>query len=596
MFGKPKGDSQLRPESALFVFAMKRFRWQILIVLLALAAIAVLLLGQQPVLQPIAPEVKPATGGIYTEAMVGSLSRLNPVLDFYNPPDRDLDYLLYSGLLRFDARGLPQHDLVESMGITQDGKIYNFSLHKDAVFHDGEPLTSEDVLFTIDLLRNEDLPVPDDVRDLWMEVDAEAFDEYTLQFRLPESFSPFLDYLTFGILPEHLLGDLNAEELINAPFNLEPVGSGPYRFDRLIIQDGAMVGISLARFDDYYREPPFVEQMIFRFYPDSQSALQAYQAGEVEGISRVNSEVLPAALKEVALNLYTGRLPELTLILLNLDNPELPFFQEAEIRRALLMGLNRQRMIDISYAGQAIVADGPIFPGTWAFYDGIEHIDYNPEQAVEALRDAGYTIPAEGGSVRTKEDTELAFELLYPNDPQHTVLAEAIARDWQRLGVGVELQPVSYEELVGDHLEPRIFQATLVDINLARSPDPDPYPFWHQSQTSSGQNYSKWDDRQASEYLEQARVTMDLTERTRLYRNFQVRFVDELPALPLFYPVYTYAVDERVQGVTIGPLLDTSDRFTTITDWFLVASAAREDVTPTTGSEPVSLEEPAATP
>jgi peptide/nickel transport system substrate-binding protein len=575
---------------------MKRFRWQILIVLLALAAIAVLLLGQQPVLQPIVPEVEPATGGVYTEAMVGSLSRLNPVLDFYNPPDRDLDYLLYGGLLRFDARGLPQHDLVESMGITQDGKIYNFSLHKDAVFHDGEPLTSEDVLFTIGLLRNEELPVPADIRNLWMEVEAEAFDEYTLQFRLPESFSPFLDYLTFGILPEHLLGDLNAEELINAPFNLEPVGSGPYRFDRLLIEDGELAGISLARFDDYYREPPFIEQMIFRFYADSPSALQAYQAGEVEGISRVNSEVLPAALKESALNLYTGRLPELSLILLNLDNPGLPFFQVAEIRRALLMGLNRQRLIDMLYAGQAIIADGPIFPGTWAFYDGIERIEYNPEEAVEALRDAGYTIPAEGGSVRMKEGTELAFQLLYPDDPQYTALAEGIARDWQRLGVGVEIQPVSYEELVGDHLEPRIFQAALVDINLARSPDPDPYPFWHQSQTSSGQNYSKWDDRQASEYMEQARVTVDVTERTRLYRNFQVRFVDELPALPLFYPVYTYAVDERVQGVTIGPLLDTSDRFTTITDWFLVASAAREDVTPAAGGEPVNLEEPAATP
>jgi peptide/nickel transport system substrate-binding protein len=575
---------------------MKRFRWQILIVLLALAAIAVLLLGQQPVLQPIVPEVEPATGGVYTEAMVGSLSRLNPVLDFYNPPDRDLDYLLYGGLLRFDARGLPQHDLVESMGITQDGKIYNFSLHKDAVFHDGEPLTSEDVLFTIGLLRNEELPVPADIRNLWMEVEAEAFDEYTLQFRLPESFSPFLDYLTFGILPEHLLGDLNAEELINAPFNLEPVGSGPYRFDRLLIEDGELAGISLARFDEYYREPPFIEQMIFRFYADSPSALQAYQAGEVEGISRVNSEVLPAALKESALNLYTGRLPELSLILLNLDNPGLPFFQVAEIRRALLMGLNRQRLIDMLYAGQAIIADGPIFPGTWAFYDGIERIEYNPEEAVEALRDAGYTIPAEGGSVRMKEGTELAFQLLYPDDPQYTALAEGIARDWQRLGVGVEIQPVSYEELVGDHLEPRIFQAALVDINLARSPDPDPYPFWHQSQTSSGQNYSKWDDRQASEYMEQARVTVDVTERTRLYRNFQVRFVDELPALPLFYPVYTYAVDERVQGVTIGPLLDTSDRFTTITDWFLVASAAREDVTPAAGGEPVNLEEPAATP
>lgn len=575
---------------------MKRFRWQILIVLLAMVAIAVLLIGQQPALQPIVPDIQPATGGVYTEALIGSPGRFNPVLDFYSPVDRDLDYLLFSGLLRFDARGLPQHDLVESMGVSQDGIVYNFSLYEDAVFHDGERLTSEDVVFTIELLRNEDLPIPEDVRDLWNEVEVEALDDTTLQFRLPEAYAPFLDYLTFGILPEHLLGDLSPEEIINAPFNLNPVGSGTYRFDRLILEDGEIEGVALVRFDDYYKEPAFIEQIVFSYYPDSQSALQAYQNGEIEGISYVDSEILPSALKESALNIYTGRMPELTLILMNLDHPELSFFQEADIRRALLTGLNRQRMIDNLRTGQAIIADGPIFPATWAFYEGIERIPYDPDAAVDALREAGYTIPAEGGSIRAKEGQQLAFELLYPDDAEHTALAEAVARDWQRLGVGVEIRPVPYAELVSDHLEPRIFQAALVDINLARSPDPDPYPFWHQSQTTSGQNYAKWDDRQASEYLEQARVTLDVGERARLYRNFQVRFVDEMPALPLFYPVFTYAVDERVQGVTMGPLYDTSDRFATITEWFLVAQTAQEEALPTDPGASVNVEEPTPAP
>lgn len=569
---------------------MKRFRWQILIVLLAMVAIAVLLLGQQPALQPIVPEIKPATGGVYTEALIGSPGRLNPVLDFYNPADRDLDFLLFSGLLRFDARGLPQHDVVESMGISQDGTVYNFSLYEDAVFHDGERLTSEDVVFTIELLRNDDLPIPEDVRTLWNEVEVEALDNTTLQFRLPEAYSPFLDYLTFGILPEHLLGDLSPEELINAPFNLDPVGSGPYRFDRLISENGEIKSVALVRFDDYYLEPAFIEQIVFSYFPDSESALQAYQNGEIEGISYVDADILPAALKESSLNIYTGRMPELTLILLNLDNPEIPFFQEADIRRALLMGLNRQRMIDNLRTGQAIIADGPIFPGTWAFYEGIERIAYDPEAAVEALKEAGYTIPAEGGSTRANEGQQLAFELIYPDDAEHTALAEAVQRDWERLGVGIEIRPVPYGELVANHLEPRIFQAALVDINLARSPDPDPYPFWHQSQTTSGQNYGKWDDRQASEYLEQARVTLDVGERARLYRNFQVRFVDEMPALPLFYPVFTYAVDERVQGVTMGPLYDTSDRFATISGWFLVAQAAQQETISTGTGASVSSE------
>ena len=127
---------------------------------------------------------------------------------------------------------------------------------------------------------------------------------------------------------------------------------------------------------------------------------------------------------------------------------------------------------------------------------------------------------------------------------------------------------------MSQRLEPRLYQAALVDLNLLGQHDPDPYPFWHQSQITGGQNYAKWDDRQASEYLEQARITVDLEERNRLYRNFQVRYSNEQPAILLWYPVYTYAVGDHVQGVTMGPLFETSDRFATLTTWFLNAMRA----------------------
>ncbi len=569
---------------------MKKIRWQILIVLLALIAIGVLLLGQQPALQPIVPEVQPTTGGIYSEGLIGSLWRLNPILDYRNSVDRDVDRLLYSSLLRFDSRGLPQNELVESQGISQDGTIYNFSLRTNALWHDGKPLTSEDVVFTIELMRDENMPMPEDIRGLWKAVEVRALDDYALQFRLPEPYAPFLDYLTFGILPKHLLEGLSPEELVDAPFNIEPIGSGPYRFERLLVENGEIVGVVLTKFKEYFAQPPFIEQVVFQYYPDSQTALAAYQAGEITGIGQITPDVLPSALKEPDLRLYTGRLPQLTLIFFNLDNPEVPFFQEADIRRALLMALNRQRMIDSILASQAVIADGPVFPGTWAYYENIERVNYDPDMAIATLRKAGYTIPATGGSVRAKEDVRLAFELLYPDDPSYATLAEMIAQDWARVGVSAELKPVTYEQLMDEHLTPRKYQAALVSLDLARSPDPDPYPFWHQTQVTGGQNYAKWDDRQASEYLEQARVTTDLAERTRLYRNFQVRFTSEMPALPLFYPVYTYGVDAQVQGVTMGPLFDTSDRFATITEWFLVAKR-NLGATATPQSEATSPEE-----
>ncbi len=120
--------------------------------------------------------------------------------------------------------------------------------------------------------------------------------------------------------------------------------------------------------------------------------------------------------------------------------------------------------------GQALLADGPIFPGTWAYYDGIEHISYDPNAAVEALKKAGYNFPAGGGSVRMKENVALAFELLHPQDDLHTKLAEAIQSDWTQMGISVTLKSVPYDELVNNYLNGRLYQAALVDLNLARSP------------------------------------------------------------------------------------------------------------------------------
>ncbi len=565
---------------------MKKLRWPLLIAIIALAAISILLLSQKPdVLLPITePVVKPAEGGIYSEGVVGVFRRLNPVLDYYNEADREVDRLLFRGMLRIDDHGLPQADLATSWGISRDGMIYNFSLNPDAVWHDGKPVTSDDIIFTIQMMMADDSPIPADVREFWKQIEILRLDEKTLQFKLPEPYAPFLDYLTFGVLPEHLLGDLTLAEVIDDPFNLQPIGTGPYRFDHLITTDGQITGVVLTAFKDYYSSAAFIDQIALRYYPDSITAYAAYQAGEISGIGNVTSDILPKVLTEKGLSLYTSRLPMMTMVLLNLDNPEVKFFQDVNVRKALMQGINRQGMIDTLRGGQAILADGPIFPGTWAYYDGIEHYSYNPNQAISLLREAGFTIPATGGEIRTSEDgTTLTIELLFPDDREYAFLANSIRQNWAALGIQVNLKPLPYDQLVTEHLDTRNYQAALVDLNLSHTPDPDPYPFWHQTQVSSGQNYSNWDDRQASEYLEQARITTDLAERTRLYNNFQVLWSQELPALPLFYPVYTYAVSSDVQGVSIGPILEPADRFNNVANWYLVTSRSTggETATPT---------------
>lgn len=562
--------------------AMKRIRWQLLIIFLTGLVVGFLLLIEQP--EPITMQPEAIQGGTYIEALIGQPQRFNPVLDYYNDVDRAVDRLIYSGLLKYDDRGLPLPDLAEAWGVSADGRTYNVQLRESIKFHDGEILTAEDVVFTIELMREGGDVVPQDIQNFWSEIEVVQLADTMLQFRLPEPFSPFTDYLSFGVLPKHLLGHLTFEQIKNDPFNLSPVGSGPYKFDNLIVEDGKIAGVALSINQAFYTSPAYIEQFIFRYYPDSASAFAAYQQDVVQGISVISDDILSDVLKTPDLNLYTSRTPQFSLVFLNLANVKLEFFQDETIRKALLLGINRQKIINQILAGQAIVANSPILPGSWAYIDSIKAYEYDPDQAAQMLKDAGYVIATEESVVRMKEDIALSFEMIYPNDGKHQAIAEAIQRDWAAIGVQVTITPVDYAIMITERLQSRSYEAALVDLNLSRFPDPDPYPFWDQAQATGGQNYSQWDNRIASEYLEQARTITDIDERSRLYRNFQVIFIEEIPSIPLYFPVYTYAVDQEIKGVTIGPLFDSSDRFLTVTDWYLVSRMQNTTLNATTVS------------
>lgn len=548
---------------------MKKLRWQLLIIFLTGLVIGVLLLTEQQPVQVKQSTPEPVQGGAYIEALIGNTQRLNPLLDASNSVDRDIDRLIYSSLLKFDGRGMPVGDLADTWGVTKDGTIYNVTLRNGLKWQDGQPLTAVDVAFTVDLMRTGGDFIPKDVQEFWKDVEVAVLDETNLQFRLPEAFAPFLDYLTFGILPQHILGGQTIDQIVESSFNLQPVGSGPYRFDSWIVENDIIQGVNLASSEVYYGKAPYIQQVTFRFYASSEDAYQAYVNGNVMGIGTVDEAILDKVLAQPDLMIYSGRKPELAMVLFNLGNDQVKFFQDVKIRQALYYGIQRQKMIDQVLKGQAVQAYGPILPGTWAAYDGLAHYDYNVEQARQLLKAAGFELPAEGDAVLTKNDQILAFTLLYPDDEQHLKIAQMLQEFWKALNIQVTIEGITYDQLINERLSNRDYQAALVDLNLSRSPDPDPYPFWDTAMAENGQNYTQWDNRIASEYLEQARITVDLSERERLYRNFQILFNQELPALPLFYPVYNYAVENQVQGVRMGPLFDTSDRFSTITEWYL---------------------------
>ena len=550
---------------------MKKYRWQLIIILLTgLIVGTILILQQQNPLVDNQKEPQPIIGGTYTEALVGHFQRLNPFLDDFNQPDQDVDRLIFSGLVKFDNSGSPQPDLAETWGISQDGALYNFSLRPDLYWHDGQPVTTADIAFTVGLLKSGNALIPGDLQAFWSEVELNVISERQLQFALPEAFAPFLDYLAFGILPEHLLGSLTLDDLIDHPFNLAPVGTGPFMFDRLLLEGAQITGVVLQTNPTYYTGEAYIEEIVFQYYSSDEDAKLAYQDGEVEGFSGFSEEILNEVLSDPKLNIYSAPQPLLSMIYLNLNTPGLKFFQEPGFRRALLMAIDRQRMVDLIFGGQAVLLNGPILPGNWAYYSDLVRIEYSPELAMQELAQLGYKLGPDGITLLDKDDASFGFDFLCPEIDQKRQICNQIVDDWSALGLRVNLIEKPYQMVIDD-IEARNFEAALVDIDLSNSPDPDPYPFWAESQIVGGQNYAQWDNRTASEYLEQARISLERSDRERLYRNFQVIFQQELPALPLFSPVFNYTVTTKVKGISIGPFYDESDRFFTVNNWYILA-------------------------
>ncbi len=552
---------------------MRRIRWQLLIALGGLILVLGYLLGQAPsTTTPSEPE--PIAGGIYREALIGMVSRLNPILDFSNQVDRDIDRLLYRGLLHFDSRGIPLPDIAESWAVSANATLYTFTLREDVLWHDGEPVQSDDVLYTFSKFKDPDFPGSEDLHEFWQEINIIRLDEKTIQFQLPEPFSPFLDFLSVGLLPEHLLRGVSAGELIEHPFNTQPIGNGPFRFHRFLLEDDTIIGVSLTAFPEFYEGTPYLDQVDFLFFPDEGRALEAYLGDHVQGIGQVSTGILDRVLEIPDLNLHSARLPRMGLVFLNLRHPEKTFFAEKDFRQALLFAINRQWIVDTIFSGQAIVPSGPIFPATWAYLDNLELFPFDPQRADTLLNDLGWKLP-EGASIgnpeyiRQKDGATLSFNLVHSSDLLHTAIAEAIKENWMQAGIDVTLIAASGEELLSDYLEPRNFDAVLTDLDVGPYPDPDPYPFWHDTQIDTGQNYGGYADRNTGIWLEKARTISDLATRRDLYKSFQYRFQDQVPALLLYLPVYNYAIDAQIQGVTVGPIFDPSDRFGSILQWHI---------------------------
>jgi peptide/nickel transport system substrate-binding protein len=544
---------------------MRSFRLPLLLIAVGVAVVALFVSQLATSRDTVAV---PDAGGAYIEGVVGAPQFINPVLCALHDEDRDLCSLVFAGLTRLDNNGEIAPDLATTWSISDDGITYTFTLRPDAQWEDGRPVTADDVVFTTGLLQAPDYPGRSDIGTLWKSIAVTKVDNRTVQFRLDQPLASFLDYAAIGLLPQHILSGTAAADLNQISFNLQPLGNGPWRVAEVNTSGGRVTTIALEPSPRYFGKQPKLSRIVFRYYPNSQAAFEALRAGDIDGMGNLPIALAGRAEALDTHTLYSALKSSYAALFINLrkDSGALALSEKA-VRQALMLALDRERIIREALGGQAVIADTPFIPGTWAYCSDHRQYGHDKEQAIQLLKDAGYelaTVQPSNVSVWQKNGEPVAFTLLTQDDPTRRAVADAIAGQWRELGVQVSVQPV--RNLMRDFLSSRQFQVALIESLV--DGDPDPYGVWHRSQIAiPGQNYTGFDDKQASEWLEKGRLTTDRAARTAAYCQLQQTLAEELPALPLYYPAYQYAIASKVKSVQLAPLIYPSDRLRTIGDW-----------------------------
>jgi peptide/nickel transport system substrate-binding protein len=560
---------------------------------------------------PVAvPDELPAPQNILVEAVVGDIRKLNPLLATYNPVDRDITALIFEGLTATNEYGEIVPDLAKSWTVSADGLEYIFVLRDDVFWQDGLPFTANDVAVTIGMMSDPLFPGAAYLHEFWRTVEVDALDLYMIRFRLTQPLASFPDQLRIGLLPAHVFESAPVDQLGRHPFNLSPIGTGPYQLETLTASGGQIDGVQL-RVSPVYRQRPegatgyALDRVIIRAYPTAEAALDAYRRGEANSISFIPSDLQQAAVQVTGLSLYTAVEPHVGVLIYNWERSAMRYVQNPRTRLALAHATDRHLLVSETLAGRAIPADSPLLPGSWAYTPGIVWPSYDPALAQQMLTTVstseapaadetseGEASAAEGEVQATPEATpetapdssdgeetdtpaSSTLAILTLDDPAFVALANGIASAWKSIGLEVAVDPVDAGTLHA-RLEAGEFDMALVELSFEPNADPDPYAFWHQGQYGSGQNYGAMDDRRISEALEMARRDPNGVNRATHYRHFQELFAERVPALVLYYPLYIYAADAQLQGIQLGFLSSPSDRFRNIQDWAFVSPALSE--------------------
>ncbi|HOH11440.1 MAG TPA: ABC transporter substrate-binding protein [Candidatus Paceibacterota bacterium] len=507
----------------------------------------------------------PTEGGSLTEGVIGPARFVNPLLAV-SDADRDLTSLVYSGLVRVGPKGNFIPDLAKSYEVSEDKLTYTFHLKDNLRFHDGAPLTADDVRFTIE--KAMDPAVKSAKRANWNGVSIEQPGPKTIQLTLKKPYPAFLENATLGVLPSHLWQNTSAESFPLHEQNLEAIGSGPYKLSKITKDsNGIPTAYELKAFSDFALGKPRLEKITIGFYKNEEELVEAYKNGQIDSLGSL-SPALVKELEESGQRVVKSTLPRVFAVFFNQNHNSV--FLDATVRKALNLAVPRQEIVENIFHGYAEPLEG-IFTST----NG-EPTKTDLAAAKKMLTDAGWKLNDQGVMQKTTKASKdkpaatqvLTFSLATSNIEELKQIAEKLKANWTALGAKVEIEIYESNDLNQNVIKPRKYDALLFGEVMGR--DSNPYPFWHSSQrTDPGLNIAMYTNAKVDRLLEEARQTSDLEERNKKYFEAETEIKKDQPVAFIYSPYFLYLLPSNIMGVSLPTLTNPAERFVNIHKWYV---------------------------
>jgi peptide/nickel transport system substrate-binding protein len=509
----------------------------------------------------------PIQGGTLTEGVVGYVGYINPILAVTDS-GRDLTELMYAGLLKTTPEGTLVPELAEDYTISTDGLTYTFVLRNSIFFHDGSPITADDVIFTIQKVQDQTLKSP--ARPNWDGVTIKKIDDRTVSFTLSKPYAPFLENTTLGIIPKHIWKNARNEDFTYSKYNFEPIGSGPYKLYSVQHDDsGIPQDYDLVPFDQYPLGSPHIAHFIIKTFSNEKSMVEAYQRGDIQSMYDVSPQVAKSVARGNS-QIHTTSLARVFGIFFNQN--QAPVLANKEVRQALQLATDRQAIIDNVLGGYGVAIADPIPPGALpAGTDlSIPVATTSIDGARKILTDAGWKPNTDGIMTKKvgKETVVLQFSISTSDTPELVQAANMVKVMWQKIGADVGVKIFETGELNQSVIRPRKYDALLFGEIIGR--DLDLYAFWHSSgRLDPGLNIAEYVNVKADKILEKARTITNIQDRLDQYAAFETEVRNDIPAIFLYAPDFIYILPKSIQGVSIGSITIPSERFSGISKWYI---------------------------